>query len=357
MPLARRRGHTTDDGVIQVVERGRRGYGIVDGPRPARRPFEIVIERGVARRVGPGSRRPHGSSTRRRSRSSASRSRPTTSRSRSRSRRASTRARGRGEAVRARFRSNVALVWLRDGSRLDLLLSQARATSYGIDDLSFVTRSGVRMLLGRAAGIVVALLVAFSLVALGAAGIMLGASASSEVQRRLPSIGVERALGFSRRSVVGARRAEGALVAAPAGRSGSRPARCSARRRAAELLESLNELGPGSGLLLSLIGGWPRSSAIVAAAAAWPAWRAARRPSPRSCAAANCGRGAGGVGVARRRRAARVRRAAGRRPPRAGPRPSRCSWAAGAAVVLLLALATCSTGCATTRGASASATS
>ena len=173
---------------------------------------------------------------------------------------------------------NMVLLWARDDSRLDLLLSQARATSYGIDDLSFVTRSGVRILLDRAAGIVVALLVAFSLVALGAAGIMLGASASSEVQRRLPSIGVERALGFSRRSVAGRAALEGILVALPAGALGLTAGALLSSAPTVELLESLNELAPGTALIAPLVACLVAIVAIVAAAAAWPAWRAASRP-------------------------------------------------------------------------------
>ena len=49
----------------------------------------------------------------------------------------------------------------------------------------------------------------------GMAGIMLTASSHAEVQRRLGTIGVERALGFSRASVVARHALEGALVALP----------------------------------------------------------------------------------------------------------------------------------------------
>ena len=49
------------------------------------------------------------------------------------------------------------------------MLVQARATSYGLHDLRFVTRSGVRVLLDQAAGIVIDLLVALSLIALATA--------------------------------------------------------------------------------------------------------------------------------------------------------------------------------------------
>ena len=114
------------------------------------------------------------------------------------------------------LRVDMALAWLADPSRADVTLAQARSVSFGLRDLRFVTRDGVRILIGQAAGIVIALLVAFSLVAVATAGIMLGASARSEVARRLPSIGVERAVGFSRGSVVRAQARRAALLAAPA---------------------------------------------------------------------------------------------------------------------------------------------
>ncbi len=92
---------------------------------------------------------------------------------------------------------NLALLWLVDPARADITLAQARATTFGIGGLSFVTRAGIEVLLGQAAGIVIALLVAFSLVALVAAGTMLAATAQADVQRRLPAFGVQRALGFT----------------------------------------------------------------------------------------------------------------------------------------------------------------
>ena len=110
---------------------------------------------------------------------------------------------------------NLALLWLVDPARADITLTQARANSFGIGGLAFVTRAGIEVLLGQAAGIVIALLVAFSLVALVAAGTMLGASAHAEVQRRLPTFGVQRALGFTPGRIAAAQAAEAALVAAP----------------------------------------------------------------------------------------------------------------------------------------------
>src|SRR5205823_6176296 len=78
---------------------------------------------------------------------------------------------------------NEALLWANDRSRVDEMLVQARAVSFGVENLRFVTRAGVRVLVDQAAGIVIALLVAFSVVAVAAAGVMLGASSHAEVQR------------------------------------------------------------------------------------------------------------------------------------------------------------------------------
>ena len=124
--------------------------------------------------------------------------------------------------------ANLALLWLADPERADITLAQARATSFGIGGLSFVTRAGIEVLLGQAAGIVIALLVAFSLVALVAAGTMLAASAQADVQRRLPAFGVQRALGFTPGRLAARQAAEAALVAVPGGRAPGSP---SARSR------------------------------------------------------------------------------------------------------------------------------
>ena len=78
----------------------------------------------------------------------------------------------------------------------------------------------------------IALLVAFSLVALAAAGVMLAAGAQAEVQRRLHGIGVQRALGFTPRAdrgAAGARR---------------RAARAARGRRWASRLGALAAYGP-----------------------------------------------------------------------------------------------------------------
>ena len=119
------------------------------------------------------------------------------------------------------------------------------------------------MLLGQAAGIVISLLVAFSIVALAAAGTMLAAGAQAEVQRRLPAFGVRRALGFT----------PGRLVAArpPSPRCSPRRPRRSAWSRgalavagpSAALLAQLNELPPGAALLPVLAGCLAAITALV----------------------------------------------------------------------------------------------
>ena len=174
--------------------------------------------------------------------------------------------------------ANVALLWLNDPSKADVTLTQARAVSFGLGRLEFVTREGVRVLLGQAAGIVISLLIAFSLVALVAAGTMLAAGAHADVQRRLGALGVQRALGFSPARIAALQATEAALVALPAAALGIALGTLAVAGPAAALLAALNELPPGGALLLPLVAALAVVTAIVVAAATWPAWRAARRP-------------------------------------------------------------------------------
>jgi ABC-type antimicrobial peptide transport system permease subunit len=263
---------SSENGAVHFVGPGRRGYAIVDG-RDLRGPDETVVEAGVAREwdVEPGDTLEVG--------------------------------RGELEVVgvalspdnvafplaraprvyvsRDAFRGlrvDLAQVWLVEASRADVTLAQARAVSFGLEDLRFVTRDGVRVLIGQAAGIVIALLVAFSLVAVGTAGIMLGASARSEVARRLPSIGVQRAVGFSRRAIVHEQARRGAAIAAPAAALGIAVGALAMRGAAERLLAALNEIGPGAALVWWLLAAWVGVVALVAVASAWPAWRATREP-------------------------------------------------------------------------------
>jgi ABC-type lipoprotein release transport system permease subunit len=173
---------------------------------------------------------------------------------------------------------NMVSLWAHDPSRSDVLVSAARQSSFGLRQLRFLTRSGVEALVGQAAGIVVALLVAFGIVATGLAGVLLGAGAQSEVQRALDRIGLQRALGVTPGAVVRVHAVRGALVAAPAAALGLAAGAVVARSPTASVLASLNELAPGGAAVALLLGGvWLAAIALVAACSALPAWRAARR--------------------------------------------------------------------------------
>ena len=128
-----------------------------------------------------------------------------------------------------RVRPNTALLWLNDPSKADVTLTQARAVAFGLGKLQFITRTGVRILLSQAAGIVISLLVAFSLVALVAAGTMLVAGAHADVQRRLTGIGVQRALGFGPGRIAAQQAVESARRRAPGRRARHRAGRADRR--------------------------------------------------------------------------------------------------------------------------------
>lgn len=183
---------------------------------------------------------------------------------------------GPGEAE-----ANVALLWLNDPERADITLAQARVVSFGIGRLRFVTREGVRILLDQAAGIVLSLLVAFSLVALVAAATMLGAGAQAQVHRRMVAFGVQRALGYTPGQIAGQQAAEAALVAVPAAALGLAIGAVAVTGPTDDLLAALNQRPPGAALLLPLAGALGLVVVAVVASATWPAWRAARR-SPAS---------------------------------------------------------------------------
>jgi ABC-type lipoprotein release transport system permease subunit len=187
------------------------------------------------------------------------------------------------------------LVWLHDRSQLDVTLAQARAASYGLSDLRFVTRSGYAHLIGRAGGVVIALLVSFSLIALAAAGLMLAASAAGEIQRRREAIGIMRALGAPPRTVAGAYALETALLAGPASGAGLLLGWALVAGPTSRLLDVLNELMPAGATMLGLLGGcWIATVGLVAAATWIPAWRSACAPSVESL------RGGDVVGAPRR---------------------------------------------------------
>lgn len=266
-------GRSTSQGVVEVVRGGRRGYALVAGrdARPGLR--EAVVERGLAREWGlhvgdeiavgrlpsvrivgvsvspdnvayPLAKAPHVTLA----------------------------------SEDTRFPVNTALLWARDTSRSDVLVSAARQSSFGLRDLRFLTRAGVEALIGQAAGIVVALLVSFGVVAAGLSGVLLGARAQSEVARTLDELGVQRALGVAPGTVVAVHAARGALVAAPAAALGLVAGAVASRAATERVLVSLNELPPSWGtaaVLLVVL--WVATVALVALTSAWPAWRAARR--------------------------------------------------------------------------------
>jgi ABC-type lipoprotein release transport system permease subunit len=169
-------------------------------------------------------------------------------------------------------------LWLADPRLLAVTLAQARSASFGLSGLQFVTRAGLQLLIGQAAGIVIAVLVAFSLIALVVAGVMLSASAAAEAQRRLVGVGVLRAVGVPARSLVAAAAVEAGAVALPVGAIGVSAGWLAVRGPTERLLASLNELPPGPGLWLQLAGTTAGAAALVIAASCWPTWRATRRP-------------------------------------------------------------------------------
>lgn len=186
-------------------------------------------------------------------------------------------------AVEARFgrdadpRVDVAEIWLRDPRFLNEVLVQARTSSFGLRGIRLITRSGVRVLLDQAAGIVIDLIVALSLFALATAAVMLAASARAEVQRRLHAIGVSRAVGASRAHLVAVQSLEAATIAVPAATVGVLAGLLAAVGPSDRLLTMLNEPAAGTALAAPLLAGWAASVVIPIIAAAWPAARAAGR--------------------------------------------------------------------------------
>jgi putative ABC transport system permease protein len=271
--------HDTSRSAVQVVGPGPRGYAIVAGSDVSRRTNGVVIERGLADdwhlRLGEtivvgdlGPQRILGLAE-----SPDNVAYPL----------AAARVYVSQDEVVDRFGSqpavNLAEIWLRDPRNLDEVLVQARATSYGLHGLRFVTRSGVRILLDQAAGIVIDLLVALSLIALVTAAVMLAASARAEVQRRLRSLGVRQALGAGRGYVTRVQALEAALIAVPAATLGVAAGALATYSPTSRLLALLNEPPAGMAVLEPLALAWLAAVAIPAIAAAWPAWRAGGRPA------------------------------------------------------------------------------
>jgi ABC-type lipoprotein release transport system permease subunit len=264
---------STDKGALELVLGGRRGYGIVAG-RDLRGPGEVVIERGLADQwhLKPGDHLDVGPDFVPLRVVGVAVSPDNVAYPLAKAARIYVQPRGR------RPPANVALLWLHDRRRADVTLTQARAVSFGLGRLEFVTRAGVQVLVSQGAGIVISLLVAFSLVALVAAGTMLAAGAHADVQRRLGGLGVQRALGFTPGRIAAQQALEAALLAAPAAALGLVVGAAAVAGPADGLLAALNELGPGWALSWPLLVCLVAIVAVVVAAATWPAWRAARRP-------------------------------------------------------------------------------
>jgi ABC-type lipoprotein release transport system permease subunit len=270
---------SADNGVVEVVGPGRRGYAIVAGHDVSRR-GGVVIEQGLATDWGLG--------VGDRIRVYDSPPLPIVGLARAPDNvafplaaphiyvslaayRAATRQRSARQV-------NLAQIWLKDPSQLDAVLVQARMSSYGLTGLSLITRSGVRVLVDQAAGIVIALLGALSLIALLTAATMLTASARAEIQRRLHAIGIWRAIGASRGHVARVAALEAFIVAVPAAAVGVGLGALLAGGPSDRLLALLNQPGPGGGLVLPLVGCFVLTTAIPTLAGAWPAWRAAGGP-------------------------------------------------------------------------------
>ncbi|MGI8904514.1 MAG: FtsX-like permease family protein [Solirubrobacteraceae bacterium] len=272
-------GHSSAHASIQSIGPGRRGYAIVAGRNLSSRFGEVVLERGLAQawKIPLGATIQVDELGRQRvvglAQSPDNVSYPL----------AVPRLYVSDAALDARFgpdrnpQVNLAQIWLRDRRYLSTVLVQARATSYGLRGLRFITRSGVRVLLDQAAGIVIDLLVALSVIALSTAGVMLAASARAEVQRRLQAIGVRRAVGAPRSHLALVQALEAAAVAVPAATLGLIAGALGTAGPSGHLLTLLNEPPAGTGLIPPLAAGWMASVAIPVLAAAWPAWRAAGR--------------------------------------------------------------------------------
>ncbi len=277
-------GRRLTSGLLEGVRPGRRGYAVVAGHDLTGAAGEALIERGLAREwhIGPGDpvrvETPAGPLTATVVGVAVSPDNvayPLASEGRIWMPYAAVR---RSFAPVAAEPVDEVLLWVRDRSQLDVTLEQARTASYGIGGLVFVTRPGVKVLVDQAAGIVIALLVGFSVVALAAAAVMLAAAARVDAQRRLEVHAAMRALGASRRLLVGTVALEKAMLAAPAAAIGVLVGWAAARAPTGRLLEALDQFPSGWDVLAPLCLAACAVVAVVVAVTAWPVWRASTRP-------------------------------------------------------------------------------
>ncbi len=302
IPIASGR-HSSHHASVEVIGPGRRGFAILTGRPLGSRYGEALVEQGLARSWGlhPGSTLDMEALGRVRvvgiSESPENVAFPLAA-PRVYVSRATTEAHFGHEADPD---VNTAELWVSDPGRLDEVLVQARATSYGIHGLRFVTRAGVKILLDEAAGIVIALLVALSAIALLTASVMLASSARAEVQRRLAGIGLRRALGATRTHVTLAQAVEALIVGVPASAVGVLAGTLLARGPTDRLLEVLNEAPPGRAIFWPLAGCFALTTAIPLLASAGPVWHSGSRPPVALIAGLELRAGATNDGRARRR--------------------------------------------------------
>jgi ABC-type lipoprotein release transport system permease subunit len=273
-------GRRLTSGQLEGVRPGRRGYAVVAGRDLTGAAGEAVIERGLAREwhIGPGDRitidtlsGPRAASVVGVAVSPDNVAYPLASEARIWMPYAAVR---HGFAPSGAEPVDEVLLWVRDRSELAVTLEQARAASFGVGGLVFVTRAGVKVFVDQAAGIVIALLVGFSAVALAAAAVMLVAAARVDAQRRLEVHAAMRALGASRRWLVTAVALEKATLAAPAAAVGMAAGWAAAHGPTGRLLETLDQFPSGWSVLPPLFVAAMAVVAVVTAVTAWPVWRA-----------------------------------------------------------------------------------
>jgi ABC-type antimicrobial peptide transport system permease subunit len=157
-------------------------------------------------------------------------------------------------------------------------LVAARSQSFGLHDLTFTTRAGVRAIVDQAGGLVVALLSAFAVIALLAAAAMLAASGHARVTRDLATIGALRAIGFSARGLAWSYALEAMITAAPAVTLGVVGGSFLVSGPTTSLLHRLNELPPAHTLGIWQAAAAAAATVLAGVAAGWPALLAARQP-------------------------------------------------------------------------------
>jgi ABC-type lipoprotein release transport system permease subunit len=169
-------------------------------------------------------------------------------------------------------------LWVRDRSQLPVTLAQLRAASFGLGSITLETRTGIRVSIDQAAGLISSVVGAFAVVALVAALIMIAAASHARVTRELQTIGVLRTIGFRPSGVAASYALEAALIALVAAGAGVIAGSLAVAGPASDLVEYFNGLPAahplGTGHLL-VIAAAVAGTAIAAGA---PALLAARRP-------------------------------------------------------------------------------